>query len=211
MTALRKRPSGEDRDGAARNSPARSSRYREAIVRVVLYAYDTRSFFFREVIITAPANRRDVLYTAFFVFFLPTFKKVFAFRIIRYCHRPLAVGFFFANPNAAAAREYIERFLRVESVSCAAATLSYADRHLDAAADAAALSKRGEELFSAAGAARASSADVTATRNAPEPVELTPGGPGEPVSSAKLAFARALRGDNAGTAPETEPGFRFSR
>ena len=94
--------------------------------------------------------------------------------------------------------------MRVESVSCAAATLSYADRHLDAAADAAAFSKRGEELFSAAGAARASSADVTATRNAPEPAELTPG---EPVSSAKLAFARALRGDNAGTAPETEPGF----
>ena len=178
----------------------------------MLYAYDTRSFFFREVIITAPANRRDVLYTAFlFLFFFCRPLKVFAFRIIRYCHRPLAVGFFFANPNAAAAREYIERFLRVESVSCAAATLSYADRHLDAAAAAAALSKRGEELFSAAGAARASSADVTATRNAPEPVELTPGAPGEPVSSAKLAFARALRGDNAGTAPETEPGFRFSR
>ena len=70
---------------------------------------------------------------------------MFAFHV-RYCHRPLAVGFFFANPNAAAAREYIERFLRVESVSCAAATLSYADRHLDAAADAAAHSARGEEL-----------------------------------------------------------------
>lgn len=205
MTALRKRPSGEDRDGAARNSPARSSRYREAIVRVVLYAYDTHPFFFREVIITAPANCRDVLYLSFFFFRRGSSRSVFAFRV-RYCHRPLAVGFFFANPNAAAAREYIERFLRVESVSCAAATLSYADRHLDAAADAAAHSARGEELkelFSGA-SARASSADDAATRNAPEPVELPE--PGEPVSSAKLAFARALRGDNAGT-KGTDRGF----
>ena len=128
---------------------------------------------------------------------------MFAFRVRRR-HRPLAVGFFFANPNAAAAREYIERFLRVESVSCAAATLSYADRHLDAAATTppgGQVSLWGggeelEELFSGA-SARASSADDAATRNAPEPVELPE--PGEPVSSAKLAFARALRGDNAGT------------
>lgn len=128
----------------------------------------------------------------------------------RYCHRPLGVGFFFANPNAAAAREYIERFFRVESVSCAAATLSYADRHLDAAADkGAAFSARGEELFSAAGAARAPSADDAVDgRNAPEPVELTAGDP-KPASSAKLAFARALRGDNAGTGG-TEPSRSFA-
>ena len=155
---------------------------------------------------TAPRARERIVIVVkaphiFSSFFFP--RRYTARAPLRYCHRPLtAVGFFFANPNAAAAREYIERFLRTDSVSCAAATLSYADRHLDAAADAggapeklAFVSRRGGVLF-------ASSAAEKLAENLAEKVS---------PSSAKLAFARALRGDNAGTAPETEPGFRFSR
>ena len=173
MTALRKRPLARMATEPLETRPRGRARR------------ETRCFF------ATPASACRLVSHAIVVT-PPLFVRSFASRSFKdrrtqrtYRHRPLAVGVFFANPNAAAAREYIERFLRTESVSCAAAALVYADLHLDAAADAgrAPHATRVPRSGIAASAARALASGKEKL--------------GGETSSAKLAFARALRGDSA--------------